>query len=78
MDDENEYIVNSLWYEKSEIFNEEGEWSQPMEIPDGSYIWGLKTNASSAQHALSFAFIVREVQTNSLLHQTLRTSTYFY
>ena len=48
MDDENEYIVNSLWYEKSEIFNEEGEWSQPIEIPDGSYIWGLKTNVSSA------------------------------
>ena len=48
MDDENEYIVNSLWYEKSEIFNDEGEWSYPIEIPDGSYIWGIKTNASSA------------------------------
>ena len=77
MDDENEYIVNSNWYEKSQIFDDEGEWSQPIEIPEESYILGLKTNASSALHSLSFSFIVRESRTNNLLLQTNMTNTYF-
>ena len=78
MDDENEYIVNSLWYEKGEIFNDEGEWSYPIEIPDGSFIWGIKTNASSAQHALNFSFIVREGQDENKFLQTNMNSTYYF
>ena len=77
IDEDDEYIVNKMWYAKNSAYQEDGQWSTPMEVPTGMEICGIKTNASSGNPSLSISFLLRDTVLINTSMPAMNSTRYF-